>query len=77
VGALVRTLGRIALGASIGLGIAVVELILLIIVTEWAISHGWLDIYDDAVVALFAMCVLIAAPIIGGWKAWTSGKESR
>ena len=70
-----RTIGRIALGALIGLGLAVAEVVVLIVITEWAISKGWLDVYDDATIAVIIFCSLIAAPIIGGWKAWTTTRS--
>lgn len=67
---MLRTLGRIALGAAVGLGIAVAICLVVIVVSEWALSRGWIDRYDDVTLALLMQVILMSAPIIGGWWAW-------
>lgn len=67
-----RSLARITLGALAGLVLATTALVVAIIVSEYAISRGWLERYDDATAAFVTQGILVGAPIVGGWKAWTS-----
>lgn len=63
-----RRAGDVALGALVGLGVAIVLLIVAIFVLEAAYARGWR--YDDLAVAYVFQGVLVAAPIVGGWWAW-------
>lgn len=66
------TILKILGGALLGYVIAAGFLIVWIIVSEAMIARGWWDAYDDATMAVLFMAILVAAPIIGGWKAWTT-----
>lgn len=67
-----KAIGRVLVGAGVGLGVAVGILVVLIIISEWAIAHGWLDRYDDVLLAMICQGILVGAPIVGGWKAWVT-----
>ena len=69
------TILKVLGGALLGVVVATGVLICLIVVSEWAISKGWLDRYDDATLAVIAQAILVGAPIIGGWKAWISTRS--
>ena len=69
------TLLKILGGALLGYVLAAGFLIVWIILSEWAIAKGWWDAYDDATMATIFMAILVGAPIVGGWKAWTTTRS--
>lgn len=61
-------LARIALGAAVGLGVAMVGLAILVVCLEVAYAHGYR--YDDLTLAYVSWAVLMVGPIVGGWWTW-------
>lgn len=72
-----RTLGRILAGAGVGLAIAVAISVVVIIATEAAIARRWMDVYDDATMALLLQVLLMSGPIVGGWWMWIRRNDGR
>lgn len=66
---MVRALRRIALGAGLGLAVAVVLLAAGIVGLEWARARFGIA-YDDLTLAYLMQGVIVGAAIVGGWLGW-------
>ena len=67
---------RILGGALAGVVVATAALLVFIIVSEYALSRGWVGRYDDYTMAVICQVILVSAPVIGAWRAWIGGRDA-
>lgn len=63
------TAARVAIGAAIGLGVAVAAWVVAIVVLEAARTRG-MPLPSDLTLARLELVTFVGAPIVGAWFAW-------